>query len=176
MLETDGTRSATAAGASRPAYDPATADARVGYDPGTGGAAPWPLDTLGSGTYLLRAATDSAAAATALATGAKTDNGKIAWKRGSSAAGALSTIFKLARSQWGMAIGVLTTVPFDHATPAAFTSHTVSRADYADIAAQILWTTRPDVVIGGAIPRGTRARRICRRPPSRPRRPTPAGS
>jgi alkaline phosphatase len=47
---------------------------------------------------------------------------------------------------------VVTTVPFNHATPAAFASHNVSRANYSQIADEMLGITRPDVLIGGGHP------------------------
>ena len=58
----------------------------------------------------------------------------------------------------GRGIGVVSTVPFDHATPAAFVSHNPSRSSYytglkgykgLGIADEIVLRTKPDVVIGG---------------------------
>jgi alkaline phosphatase len=146
------TYNAYAADAGSPLFDESTFAPLLGYDPSFGGYAPYPVDTIGTSAYLLRAATDSAAASTAMATGVKTDAGNIAWKRGDPAVGSIATIAELIRERKSAAIGVVTTVPFNHATPAAFVSHTTSRTNYSDIASQILSVTRPDVVIGGGHP------------------------
>ncbi|MEQ8960704.1 MAG: alkaline phosphatase, partial [Coleofasciculus sp. C2-GNP5-27] len=97
-------------------------------------------------------ATDSASAATAIATGQKTDAGNIAWLTGDPADGALTTIAETLRRDQGFSIGVVSTVPFSHATPAAFVSHNVNRNNYLDIANEIINTTQPDLVIGGGHP------------------------
>jgi len=97
-------------------------------------------------------ATDSASAATALATGFKTDEGNIAWRTGDPANGRLSTIAEMYRNQKKAAIGVVSTVPFSHATPAGFVSHNVNRNNYKAIAQEIIAGVRPDVVIGGGNP------------------------
>jgi len=93
-------------------------------------------------------ATDSASAGTALSTGYKTDDGNIAWLPGDPANGSLTTIAEQLRAENGFSIGVVSTVPFNHATPAAFVSHNVSRNNYQAIAQETLWTVKPDVVIG----------------------------
>ncbi|OLP15491.1 hypothetical protein BST81_25870 [Leptolyngbya sp. 'hensonii'] len=94
-------------------------------------------------------ATDSASAGTAIATGYKTDDGNIAWLPGDPANGKLTTIAEQLRAEKGFSIGVVSTVPFNHATPAAFVSHNVNRNNYKAIAEEMLWTVKPDVVIGG---------------------------
>lgn len=68
--------------------------------------------------------TDSAAAATALATGHKTDNGKVAMYGGKD----LTSTTELALSL-GMATGVIATEGVDGATPAGFSAHAPSRND-----------------------------------------------
>jgi alkaline phosphatase len=110
------------------------------------------------------AATDSASAATALATGWKTASGNLSWRSGDPDDGALPTLAEQWRAQYGAAIGVVTTVPFNHATPAAFVAHNRHRDNYSPtakgkdaqgptLAEEILRTTRPEVVIGaGADP------------------------
>lgn len=135
-----------------PAYDEATFDPLVGYDPASGGAAPYPLDTSGIPAYLGRAATDSASAATAYAAGTKTDSGNISWRRNDPPAGALETIAEKMRTQKSAAFGVVTTVPVSHATPAAFVSHNVYRNNYSAIGDEIIGVTQPEVVIGGGHP------------------------
>ncbi|NTW53176.1 MAG: hypothetical protein HGB15_00060 [Chlorobaculum sp.] len=95
--------------------------------------------------------TDSASAITALVTGCKTDAGNIAWKSGDPAGGELTTIAETLRADKGFAIGVASTVPFSHATPAGVVSHDVYRNDKWDIADEILTQTKPEVVIGGGL-------------------------
>jgi alkaline phosphatase len=88
--------------------------------------------------------TDSAAAATALATGVKTNNGMI----GQDPAGnALTTILDRAQSN-GMAVGLVTNVQMTHATPAAFAAHVPDRNMMTEIAGQML-ATGIDVLLGG---------------------------
>ena len=91
-------------------------------------------------------------AATDMGTGIKTDDGNIAWASGDQPAGKLATIAETLRAEKGMAIGVVSTVPFSHATPAAFVSHNVSRNNYGAISEEIILNTRPEVVIGGGHP------------------------
>jgi alkaline phosphatase len=133
-------------------YDELNFMPSIGYDPSQGGIAPYPLDTNGVLSYFLIAATDSASAATALATGFKTDSGNISWLRGDPVNGQLETIAEKIRAQKGAAIGVVSTVPFNHATPAAFVSHNTYRGNYSQIGEEIINITKPEVVIGGGHP------------------------
>jgi len=138
-----------------PAYDPQSITPSVGYDAWRGGAYPYPLQKLGiDDDYFLnpRFATDSASAATAWATGYKTDEGNLAWLPGDPANGSLKTIAEILREKKGFAIGVVSTVPFTHATPAAHVSHNVSRNNYLQIADEIIKEIQPEVVIGGGHP------------------------
>ena len=130
----------------------ATFDAKLGYDPAKGGALPYPLDKTGSSAYLNKAATDSASAGTALATGFKTDDGNVCWKSGDPENGRLISIAEMYRYQKKAAIGVVSTVPFSHATPATFVSHNKSRNNYKEIAYEIINVVKPEVVIGGGHP------------------------
>jgi alkaline phosphatase len=142
-------------------YSEAGFDPRVGYDPYQGGAKPYPAQQnhiddwyfVNFDTKATRA-TDSASAATAWATGKKTDDGNIAWKSGDPPDGALTTIAELLREKQGKSIGVVSTVPFSHATPAAHVSHNKSRNNYHAISEEIINTTKPEVVIGGGFPYG----------------------
>lgn len=144
-----------------------TFTATLGYDPAKGGTQPYRTDATTAKTYIpyfstkikesatssaAVPATDSASAATALAAGFKTDNGNIAWRSGDPANGRLTTIAEMYRNQKKASIGVISTVPFSHATPAAFVSHNVNRGDYKGIAQEIITGVRPDVVIGGGHP------------------------
>ncbi len=111
-------------------------------------------DTVRDAYFALSGAwpsTDSASAATAIGSGVKTDGGNIAWQSGDPVNGKITTIAETLRADLGFAIGVVSTVPFSHATPAAFVSHNVNRNNYQDIAHEILFDTQPDVVIGGGL-------------------------
>ncbi len=78
--------------------------------------------------------TDSAASGTALSTGNKTYNAAIGVGRDT--VDVYSVAADLADK--GMAIGVATTVPINHATPAAFYAHNISRHNYDSIAPWML--------------------------------------
>ena len=131
-------------------YDPDAIVPTFGYDPAQGGKVPYPLgpELPGAEAYHTAMATDSAAAATAWATGYKTDNGNIAWSPGDPKQGALKTIAELLREKKGFAIGVVSTVAFLEATPAAFVSHNKKRGNIIEIALEILTQIMPEVVIG----------------------------
>jgi alkaline phosphatase len=88
--------------------------------------------------------TDSAAAATALATGHKTTNRAVSVSADKKP---LKTLFEFAR-ELGKSTGVVVTSSVTHATPAAFFAHVEDRRQHADIAEQIL-NAGPDVLIGG---------------------------
>ncbi len=74
--------------------------------------------------------TDSAAAATALACGEKTNVGVLGLDRYQRP---LKTIAEMARDQ-GMKVGIVTSVSLDNATPAGFYAHVPVRNKYHDIA------------------------------------------
>jgi len=88
--------------------------------------------------------TDSAASATAISTGVKTNNGIVSLDPGFSF---IPTILEEAKSQ-GKFVGLVTTTHLSHATPAAFASHVESRGLLNDIAEQI-FTTGVHVLLGG---------------------------
>jgi alkaline phosphatase len=95
--------------------------------------------------------TDSAAAATAMATGHKTFNGAIAvsdpaYDR-SGKSHDLQSILELAHAA-GKTVGIVTTARVTHATPAAFYAHTKDRGDEVSIASQI-GSSQLDLLMGG---------------------------
>jgi alkaline phosphatase len=92
--------------------------------------------------------TDSAAAATTLATGTRTWNTKIG--RGPNGAD-LETLLDLATAR-GMATGVVTTDAVTGATPSSFLVHVDSRYQYNDIADALVFAL-PDVLMGGGADR-----------------------
>jgi alkaline phosphatase len=106
-----------------------------GYDP----AAAWrDFD------YVKWPYTDSAAAATAMATGVKTYSGAI----GVDVAGRPLKNAIEAAEERGMATGVVTSVQWSHATPAGFLAHNPSRNNYAEIAREMVERSEVDVVMG----------------------------
>lgn len=74
--------------------------------------------------------TDSAASGTALATGVKTKNGAIGMTDDMTPATSIASWAKDA----GVRVGIATSVPINHATPAAFYAHNASRSNYYNIA------------------------------------------
>jgi alkaline phosphatase len=146
--------------AGRPPYSRSSFAPALGYDVRKDG--PKPMAGPGaSHRFPQGPATDSASSATALSTGFKTDSGNIAWLPGDPPDGGLVTIAEEIRDKTGAGIGVISTVPFDHATPAAFVSHNTSRSAYytglkghkgLGIADEIILRTKPDVVIAGGSP------------------------
>jgi len=90
--------------------------------------------------------TDSAAGATAFASGVKTYNGAIgvnAQKK------PVPTILEMAETK-GMATGLVVTSSITHATPAAFIAHVADRGNDEEIALGFL-TTPVDIFIGGGM-------------------------
>ncbi|MGI6611029.1 MAG: alkaline phosphatase [Limnochordia bacterium] len=92
------------------------------------------------------AVTDSAAAATALATGYKTNNGMI----GVTPDGLPKKTILEAAKEAGRATGTITTTHPAHATPAAFVAHVKSRTEYTEIAAQALNAGQSIIMGAGA--------------------------
>ena len=91
--------------------------------------------------------TDSAAAATAMATGTKVRNGVISMAI-PGPGGELLTALEIAEAR-SKRTGLVTTTNITDATPAAFAAHEPSRRYYSAIAAEYLQQTRPDVLFGG---------------------------
>jgi alkaline phosphatase len=77
--------------------------------------------------------TDSAAAGTAIACGARTKNGMLGLAPDGRALESVAARAKKA----GMKVGIITSVPLDHATPAAFYARAKSRNSHAEIALQL---------------------------------------
>ena len=89
--------------------------------------------------------TDSAAAATAIATGTKTANGYVAMDRRGRER---RTILELAKAS-GRSVGLISTCQITDATPAAFAAHVPHRADQSEVARQYIERTGVDVILGG---------------------------
>lgn len=78
--------------------------------------------------------TDSAAAGTALSTGEKTTNGMLCIAPDSTTR-QTSIAYKIHDA--GYSVGVMSTTPINHATPAAFFGHNVKRGDYYAIGKEL---------------------------------------
>lgn len=94
--------------------------------------------------------TDSAAAGTALATGFKTNNYMLGVNPDEEPVGSILEAAKIA----GLKTGLVVTSVINHATPAAFSSHTLDRDGYPIIAAQQVGYSHPlnqsvDILLGG---------------------------
>jgi alkaline phosphatase len=98
--------------------------------------------------YLKRDYTDSAAAATALASGAKTYNNAI---NHDNFGRPLAYITQHAKAQ-GLATGVVSSVAFSHATPAAFGAQNASRHHYGEISRQMVDNPALDLIMGTGHP------------------------
>ena len=111
-----------------------------GYDWRRGGIYPW--HEKSNSDYLLGlnrerpdAVTDSAASATSLNTGIKTFNGAINIDRNGSQ---LVPIARVLQDEQEFKIGIVTSVPLSHATPAACYANNMTRKDYQDISRDLL--------------------------------------
>lgn len=114
---------------------------RGGFNAERGGREPWdetsdPLYWISKSedADYLHAYTDSASSATSMTTGAKTYNDAI----NVDATGTPLVSIAHEAQQKGYAIGVVSSVPVSHATPAAAYAHNVHRDDYQDLTRDLL--------------------------------------
>ena len=120
------------------------------YDP----AAAWDTTPTGDDDYfegyktIKQGATDSAAAGTALSTGVKTSNGRIAADPDGNPLPFITQDMKAS----GRSTGVVSSVGFSHATPAAFGAQNESRNDYHAIAGQMINEGTLDLIMGAGNP------------------------
>ena len=89
------------------------------------------ITTYSSNSFI----TDSAPAATSLASGYKTDNGVIGMDPTKTKK--FTTVAQMAKAA-GMKVGILSTVSLNHATPASFYASQPSRNDYYEIGQQLI--------------------------------------
>ena len=113
---------------------------RVGYDVERGGPEPWsrPSDLdylLGKGRETGHAVTDSASSGTSLTAGIKTFNGAI---NIDPEGNQVIPIGRQLQSKHNFAVGVVTSVPISHATPASAYSNNVNRNDYQDMTRDLI--------------------------------------
>ena len=112
---------------------------RGGYCARIAGATPWDTATdpeypIGKGVEIKHAYVDSAAAATALTSGVKTYNDSI----NVDAYGRQVVPMAQRLQQEGFSVGVVTSVPISHATPACAYANNVHRDDYQDLTRDML--------------------------------------
>ncbi len=93
------------------------------------------------------AVTDSAASATAMATGIKVNNHVVAQARPGDGRDLEDLTERFHRTC--KSVGLVTTAFATHATPAGFGAHAQDRNNYAEIANDYLTGSRPDVLMGG---------------------------
>ena len=94
--------------------------------------------------YVMKKATDSAAAATTMACGVKTVNGAIGVdQNGKNLENIVERVEK-----YGKASGVVSSVLFSHATPAGFSVHNKSRRNYSEIASSMINDSPLEVIMG----------------------------
>jgi alkaline phosphatase len=123
-------------------YDPAKA-----WDPAPepGGEGAYPYCFAGY-KWLRQTAPDSAATMSAMVSGFKTYDGSINIDGSGRPAG--DTVAGMAHER-GKRVGIVTSVPFAHATPAAAAGvHAPQRSAYCEIAVEMLTNPYPDVIAG----------------------------
>lgn len=132
---------------------------RGGYAPSLCGDAPWAAITdaqypIGKSKKTKHAYTDSASSATSMTSGIKTYNSAI----NVDATGAGVVPIARTLQEQGFAVGVVTSVPISHATPAAAYANNVNRNDYQDLTRDLIGLpsvhnpaglSGVDVLIGG---------------------------
>ncbi len=116
-----------------------SANAKAPYDP---------EEAWTSFKYFNKDATDSAAAATAMATGTKTLNGVLGLDPDKNPLPNMHDAAKAA----GKSMGVVTSVQLCHATPAGFIARNEKRGNYLEIAREMILESQADVVIGAGHP------------------------
>ncbi len=114
--------------------------ARGGYSAIFGGGTPWavpadPRYLLGNNRQSPHAVTDSSSAATSMTSGIKTYNAAVNVGPDGAQATPLARELQTTR---GIAVGVVTSVPISHATPAAAYANNVDREDYQDLSRDLL--------------------------------------
>lgn len=98
--------------------------------------------------WLTETPTDSGASATAYATGQKTYKHSISWSDRDRPIVNVHDLFKRA----GKAVGVVTSVEWSDATPAAMIAHNRNRDNRAEIAQEMSQNSQADVIMGACHP------------------------
>ena len=127
-----------------------TGTPQISYDP----AKAWDRTPTGDSDffkgykYIKQDYADSAAAGTALAAGIKTYNNAINFDDFGNPVPFITQTLKA----HGFATGAITSVPFSHATPAAFGAQNISRNNYHQITQQMITGGALDLVMGAGHP------------------------
>ncbi len=123
-------------------------DSKKGYNSEVAGTVPYPYyENEKAEEYFKKSmATDSAAAATAMATGKKVYNDAICYDKENEKF--IPNIVDKINEKKEYNVALMTTDEFYSATPAGFSSHNVSRKNYKEIAAEILSKTKPEIIVG----------------------------
>ncbi|MEZ6095708.1 MAG: alkaline phosphatase [Pirellulaceae bacterium] len=113
-----------------------------GYSVQRAGNSPWSIAgdrdyLMGISNGLKQVVTDSAASATSLCSGIKTYNAAINVDMDGKPVESIGRKFQ----QMGIKVGVVTSVPISHATPACAYANNVSRDDYQDLSRDLLGLT-----------------------------------
>ncbi len=152
-------------------YSKDNIDYSIGYSPLYGGKTSNSVDNLKRRNYFLTKlplvykedfykvpATDSASSATAMFTGEKVETKAVAQQTYNGQNKPIKTIAEIFREKNKASIGLVTTVPFNHATPAALITHSKTRNNYytavdtkEGITNQMI-NFKPEVLIGGGHP------------------------
>lgn len=98
--------------------------------------------------WLKESATDSAASATTYSTGRKTYNHGVAWSDLDAPMPNANDRFKAA----GKSVGVVTSVEWSDATPAAMVAHNRNRDNHVEIAREMVEKSGVDVIMGACHP------------------------
>ncbi|GAA4283226.1 alkaline phosphatase [Brevibacterium daeguense] len=99
--------------------------------------------------YVNEDVTDSAAAGTAMATGQKTTNGVLG--QHPETGDHLTNLSEVAR-ETGRSSGVVSSVQYNHATPASFAVSNINRNNYVEIGSDMINAEHLDVVMGAGHP------------------------
>lgn len=91
--------------------------------------------------------TDSAASATAISTGVRTINGRVAMDVNGKP---LTSLLEICQSA-GKKTGLIASSSITHATPAAFATHALHRSHQTQIAQQLIYDANLDLMLGGGL-------------------------
>lgn len=147
QVRVDASTGAITRAASTQVPELAAADVKLALRSTQEGGSYDPAQAWSSFGYVLKNPTDSAAAATAMATGVKTYNAAIGVGPDGKPRQNLSEL----AIATGRSAGVVTSVPFSHATPAGFSAHDTDRDNYKAIARDQL-NSKLSVVMGAGNP------------------------
>ena len=129
-------------------YDKDKFNENNGYDTKVAGTVPYPYYRTDQAEEYFRksGATDSAAAATAMATGVKVYNGTVCYDKENKTN--IPNIVDKINEKKEYNVALITTDKFYSATPAGFSSHNIYRKNYKQIASEILLQTKPEIIVG----------------------------